>query len=70
MALALSFKSGESVTIRTPEGREIQVMFRPYSGKVGRLYFAADKDVQILRDSISGKEFPEQLPETRNSARK
>ena len=53
--LVLSRKSGESVVITTPEGREIKVTLIQCSSQYGpkaRLAFAADPDVVIDREEV------------------
>ena len=54
--LVLTRRFGESVLIRTPEGREIKVLVVPGGGKRSvRLAFEAERSVVIEREELLAK---------------
>jgi hypothetical protein len=60
MALCLTFREHESVTIETPCGETIQIMVGLKNGNGRKLHFACRREVKITRDTVTGKEFPPQ----------
>jgi hypothetical protein len=55
MALGLTLKPGEFLTIKTPEGREAKIIVKKKGSFLIRLVVVADREIEIQRSSRKEK---------------